>query len=173
MAIIVVNEIPKPVKPVKTEPYDYRGKVRIDLEQAYNDHLSKFEFVGYKSNASAAQFAREEALKLFNTEVFKPAEKKVVEELKVKLKRKLGGATKYIRIAPRLNNAEPAIKISGVTVCGVKRLFGEIDWDYVANYESFIMDKYLKYYSDKDHIEELKNKYDREKFLEKARRGKK
>ena len=171
MAIIVVNEIPKPVRPVKTEPYNYRGKVRTDLEYAYNEHLSKFEFVGYKSNASASQFAKEEALKLFNAKVFKPIEIKVTDELKTKLKRKLGGAVKYIKIRTRSYSAEPAIKISGVTVDGEKRLFGEIDWDYVANYESLIREKYLEYYSDKDRIEDLKDKYDREKFLEKARRG--
>ena len=162
MAIIVVNEIPKPIRPQKTEPYNYREKVRTDLDYAWNEHLSKFEFVGYNSNASAAQFAREEAYKVYSNNILNATVKKVEEELRTKLKRKLGGATKYIRIQTR-RTSEPAITISGVTVSGVKRLFGAIDWDYIDNLHSTLLDTNLARYSKKEVIAELKTKWAREK----------
>jgi hypothetical protein len=169
MAIIVVNEIPKPVRPVKTEPVNYRGKVNADLEYAWNEHIAKFEFVGYNSNNSAAQFAREEAYKIYKSKVLTSTIKRVEETIRTRLKRKLGGATKYIRVNLR-STAEPAITISGVTVSGVKRLFGEIDWDYIDNLYETLLDTNLKKYSDKNVIAELKDKWVREK---EAIRGKK
>ena len=162
MAIIVVKEIPTPNRPQKTEPVDYRGKVRTDLEYAWNEHISKFEFVGYNSNATAATVAREEAYKLYNSNVLNRTIKAVEEELKQKLKRKLGGATKYIRIQMR-STSEPAITISGVTVNGVKRLFGAIDWDYIDNLHSILLDTNLARYSKKEVIAELKTRWAREK----------
>jgi len=162
MAIITVNEIPTPNRPHKTEALDYRGKVRADLEQAWNEHISKFEFVGYNSNATAATVAREEAYKIYSSNVLNMTIKAVEDELKQKLKRKLGGATKYIRIQMR-RTSEPAITISGVTVNGVKRLFGAIDWDYINNLHDTLLDTHLARYSKKEVIAELKTKWAREK----------
>ena len=162
MAIIVVEEIPKPVHPVKTEPFDYRGKVKTDLTYAYNEHLSKFEFVGYNSVSTASQYAREEAYKLIEARLHKPAGHLVEEGLKVMLKKKLGRATKYIKLNLR-RSAEPAITITGVTVNGAKRLFGEIDWDYIENFIPTMTERYKAEYSKPEVITELKNRLAREK----------
>lgn len=162
MAIIVVEEIPKPVRPQKTEPFDYRGKVKTDLLYAYNERIAKFEFVGYNSVASASQYAREEAYKLIYEKVYKPVGRTVEEALRVALKKKLGKATKYIRLNFR-RNSEPAIVISGVTVNGVKRLFGEINWEYIDNFASLMTDKFMKEYSKPEVIKELKDRLAREK----------
>ena len=167
MAIIVVKEIPKPNRPQKTEPVDYRGKVRTDLGYAWNEHISKFEFVGYNSVATAAQYARDEAYKMFEEKVYKELRKNVEEELQTEFKRKLGKAVKYIRVDYR-RTAEPAIIISGVTVSGVKRVFGEIDWNYIDTLHDTLMEKYRAKYSDKKLIAELKERWAKEK----AREGK-
>ena len=98
MAIIVVNEIPKVNRPQKVESFDYRGKTRADLEQAWRKRINKFEFVGYNSNASALQFAKEEANKMIYDKLYAPAKKVVTEILQEELKKKLGKAVKYIRV---------------------------------------------------------------------------
>lgn len=165
MAIIVVNEIPEPNRPQKTEPFDYRGKTRTDLEYAWNEHISKFELVGYKSNASAMQYAKEEAYKLFEEKVYRSMRKSVEDTLKEEFKKKLGKAVKYIRVDYR-RSAEPAICIVGVTVSGVKRLFGEINWDYIEHLQEGLLDTYRKKCSDKKFITDCRERLAREKARE-------
>lgn len=165
MAIIVVNEIPEPNRPQKTEPFDYRGKTRTDLEYAWNEHISKFELVGYKSNASAMQYAKEEAYKLFEEKVYRSMRNSVEDTLKEEFKKKLGKAVKYIRVDYR-RSAEPAIRIVGVTVSGVKRLFGEINWDYIEHLQENLLDTYRKKCSDKKFIADCKERLAREKAKE-------
>lgn len=165
MAIIVVNEIPKANRPQKTEPFDYRGKTRTDLEYAWNEHISKFEFVGYKSNASAMQYAKSEAFKLFEERCYRDVKNSVEETLKEELKKKLGSAVKYIRVDYR-RSAEPAIRIVGVTVSGVKRLFGEINWDYIEHLHENLLDTYRKKCSDKKFIADCRERLAREKARE-------
>lgn len=170
MAIKVVNEIPKPIRPIKVEPFDYRGKTHADLEQAWNERISKFEFVGYNSNTSALQFAKDEANKMVYDKLYVPAKKVVTEILQGELKKKLGKAVKYIKVRPYIR-AYPTISFTGVTVDGVKRIFCEFNWDNIDHYTDGLLEQTREIYSDKETIIKLKNRYEREKFLEKARKG--
>ena len=96
------------------------------------------------------------------------AANEVKDTLCNELKSKLGKAIKYIKTdTPR--SSEPYIKISGVTVNGEKRLFGCIDWDQVDKIKEMMLDKYMKYYSNKEVIAELKYKLRREKQREQTK----
>ena len=171
MAIIVVNEIPKPNRPQKVEPFDYRGKTRADLEQAWNERIHLFEFVGYNNSASTLQFAKDEANKMVYEKLYIPAKKIITEILQKELKKKLGGAIKYFKVKPYIR-AYPTIIFTGVTVSGVKRIFCEFNWGNIDHYTDGLLEQTRKIYSDKETIVELKARYEREKFLKKARRGK-
>ena len=139
MTIIVVNEIPKVNRPQKVEPFDYRGKTRADLEQAWRERINKFEFVGYNSNASALQFAKEEANKMVYSKLYVPAIKVVTEILQEEFKKKLGKAVKYFKVKPYIR-AYPTIIFTGVTVSGIKRIFCEFNWDNIDHYTDGLLE---------------------------------
>lgn len=167
MAIISVTEIPQ-ANHVQPESFNYRGKIREDLECAWSNRIAKFEFVGYPSVATAGTVSREEAKKMFLHNCYYVVANEVKDTLCNELKSKLGKAIKYIKIdAPR--SSEPYIKISGVTVNREKRLFGCIDWDQVDKIKEMMLDKYMKYYSNKEVIAELKYKLRREKQREQTK----
>lgn len=167
MAIISVTEIPQ-ANHVQPESFNYRGKIREDLEYAWSNRIAKFEFVDYPSVATAGTVSREEAKKLFLHNSYYAVANEVKDTLCNELKPKLGKAIKYIKIdVPR--SSEPYIKISGVTVNGEKRLFGCIDWDQVDKIKEMMLDKYMKYYSNKEVIAELKYKLRREKQREQTK----
>lgn len=161
MSIIRVKNIPKPKHTPPEEPFNYRDKLAKDIRKAYDKKIDKFEFIGYPNANYVSSYARNIAYKFIKEELYILIKRRVQETLVKEFTRKLKKAVKYIRVDVP-SSAEPAIKIHGVTVRDVKRVYGEIDFEYIDNFENMLLEKYRKYYSDKAVQQELKNMLERE-----------
>lgn len=161
MSIIRVKTIPKPKHTPPEEPFNYRDKLFKDIRKAYDKRIDKFVFIGYPNANYASSFARNIALRFLQEELYTPIRRKVRETLVKEFSHKLKKAVKYIRVDVP-SSAEPAIKIHGVTVHDVKKVYGEIDFEYIDNFENILLEKYRKYYSDKKVQKELKDILERE-----------
>lgn len=71
-----IDKIPE----TKTGRESRRAKLRADIEQAWNEGISKFEFIGYDGWKYIAQYAREEATFFFE-KLIRPLYKKLFSDL--------------------------------------------------------------------------------------------
>lgn len=178
MAIRVVTEIPKPTHTQKAEPFEYTERLKADLTEALDQKVPMFELIGYDSPTYAASYGRDLAYKLLQERLYSLVNKNIKTRLKKSLRRSLGKAVKYIKITMPYT-AEPIMKIQCITVNGQKRVFVKIDFDYMDNFETVMVEKYKKYYKTEDIRKELLCKLEHEEWkaeqaamLEKHRRGK-
>ena len=150
MSIKKVKSIPKSLRVQKAEPFEYQKKLMQDFQKAWVRHYDKFEFTGYENPNYLVSYAKKIAYQFLKPDVLVPAYTEATRILQKKFKRDLGDVAKYIKVRPPYESAEPAIKIYGVTILGEKRVFGEIDWDYIDNMSDRIVEKYIPYFSRDD-----------------------
>ena len=152
MSIKKVKSIPKPFRVQKAEPFEYQTKL-----------LQDFEFIGYENPNYLTTYAKKIAHKFLLNSVLIPAYREATEKLQKKFKKEIGEAAKYISVRPPFESAEPAIKITGVTVLGEKRVFGEIDWDYINNMSDRIVENSIPHFSKREVQAKYVELLDREK----------
>lgn len=150
MSIKKVKSIPKPFRVQKAEPFEYQTKLLQDFEKAWIKHYDKFEFTGYENPNYLTTYAKKIAHKFLLNSVLIPAYREATEKLQKRFKKEIGEAAKYISVRPPFESAEPAIKITGVTVLGEKRVFGEIDWDYINNMPDRIVKESIPHFSKRE-----------------------
>lgn len=150
MSIKKVKSIPKSLRVQKTEPFEYQKKLMQDFQKAWVRHYDKFEFTGYENPNYLVSYAKKIAYQFLKQDVLVPAYAEATRMLQKKFKRDIGDVAAYIKVRPPYETAEPVIKIYGVTVLGEKRVFGEIDWDYVNNIVDRIVAVNVSYFSRQD-----------------------
>lgn len=155
MAIKVVKQIPKPSHEQKTPAFSYTEKVLADISKAYKKRIAKFELIGYDNPTYLASCTHSLAYRFIKDTLYDPTERCVTEKLRERYKKSYGKSARYIRVTTPASS-EPAIKVSGVTVNGVKRVFVEIDFDYIDNLETSLYDKAVAYYRKAETKTELK-----------------
>ena len=161
MAIREVTEIPKSSRGQRVQPFTYTEKIRDDIKNAYDRHIPIFEFTEYDNPNYVTTYAKDIACRFITQQVYSPAMHNIKARVKKKFRRKLGKAVEYIRIQTPMT-AEPAIKIIGVTVHDEKHVYGKIDFDYIANFEDIMVNRYCEYYSKPEVQTDLIRKKERE-----------
>jgi len=150
MSIKKVKSIPKSLRVQKAEPFEYHDKLLKDFQKAWCRQYDKFEFTGYENPNYLVTYAKKIAYQFLKDGVLVPAYAEATRILQKKFKQDIGDVAAYIKVRPPYETAEPAIKIYGVTVLGEKRVFGEIDWDYVNNIVDRIVAANTPYFSRQD-----------------------
>lgn len=77
--IKVIDEIPQTLQEKRES---YRDMIRKDINDAVDNNITKFEFEGDYNYKYLAQYAREEASRIYQSRWFRPTERKVVEALR-------------------------------------------------------------------------------------------
>ena len=144
MSIKIVKEIPKPIAKPKTGiDNNYRGRIRADIVEAYEDKISKFELVGYETTSPSyiATLAREEAYTVCEKTIY-PVARKAVRNILLKE----GFPEDCIRVAtPGKYDNNKIIKVHGVTLPdGVKHVFVEIDFKYLKGFNKELKERAVK-----------------------------
>lgn len=138
MSIKEVKELPL----TQRERYDsYRSMIRADLEEAIRNRISTFEFEGDYNYKYLAQYAREEAGRLFTFRVYRDASKRVKQELASKFPE-----NKYIFPESEFKYKNRYIKIR--TKKGEDRIhvYGQIDFEFADTFcEILLKDTEAKY----------------------------
>jgi hypothetical protein len=150
MSIKKVKTIPKSLRVQKAEPFEYQKKLLKDFQKAWVRRYDKFEFTGYDNPNYLVSYAKKIAYQFLKKDVLVPAYAEATEKLQKKFKKDLGDVAKYIKVRPPYESAEPAIKIYGVTILGEKRVFGEINWDYIDNMSDRIVEANTQYFNRED-----------------------
>jgi hypothetical protein len=164
MSYVVIKEIPV-VEHKATEPKGIKEQVLNDITDAYATGVSKFELVGYYDSSPEyiGSCAREMAYKFLKETLFDDAVRSVKKKVIKNFRKKIGDAAELIRVQqPR--TSDPAITVKGITVGGTKRIFVQIDYDYINRFETDLLDKTDKKYADPDVQRELIEKAKRRKW---------
>lgn len=85
MSIKVVDDIPETLQEKRQS---YREKITLDILEALEQRIECFEFEGDYNWKYLAQYAREEARRIFRKNYYLPAKNKVITELKEKYNEK-------------------------------------------------------------------------------------
>lgn len=131
MAIKSVDEIPETLQQKRES---YRAMIRRDINEALDNHITKFEFEGDYNFKYLGQYAREEADRVFRSRFFYPAAQKIRTALKEK-----NPEQKYFFGIPSAYDCRGrAIVIT--TKKGEDRIhvYGYIDWDFLNNLEDWL-----------------------------------
>jgi len=81
MSIKVVDEVPRTMLEKRVT---YREMIRKDINEALDNRIENFEFEGDYNWKYLAQYAREEASRIFRRRYYLPAAQRVKQELKEK-----------------------------------------------------------------------------------------
>ena len=172
MAIREVDKIPKASRTQRAQPFEYTERLMNDIKEAYARHIPMFEFIDYDNPAYVVTYAKDLAYKFIKKELYTPKQHSIESAVKRKFKKTFGKGVDHIQI--RLGtSAEPAIKIVGVTVDGEKHVFGIIDFDYIANFEDIMVDRFCKYYSKPEVQTDILRRIDRDNFRAEMKRRRK
>jgi len=137
MAIKEVKKIPEIEKHINAAPFEYVIKLEADIRYAYVNHIKRFEFVGYANPNYLAESARQAAHRFIDEILYIPARSEVREILMTEFPDR-----DYITIGPKITASNnKAIKVYGRTVDDEKRVFVEIDYDYIANFKQELLEK--------------------------------
>ena len=77
--IKALDEVPQTLQEKRES---YREMIRKDINEALDNHITKFEFEGDYNYKYLSGYARDEAARIFNSRWFRPTECKVVEALR-------------------------------------------------------------------------------------------
>lgn len=141
----------KMIKPIEKLPEtlsqrkdSYRARMRADIQQAIDSRTAKFEFVGDYNYKYLAQYAREQARKVF-LPYFNQARKDAAETIK----QKLGLDTCFISSQYELDYCEQFIRISSVKGPERRHVYAEINFDILDNLEEMLLERVMKEYQKK------------------------
>ena len=128
MAIKPVNEIPMTLQEKRQS---YREMIRKDIQEAIDNHIERFEFEGDYNWKYLAQYAREEADRIWRSTVYRDVGRQVMEEMKkrfpneryhsIYMKSGYDFKGRYIKI--RTNKGEDRIHV-----------YGEIDYKFAEGF---------------------------------------
>ena len=107
-----------------------KEQIEADFREAFDKHISKFEFEGNYNYKTLGQNARDVAEKIFRDSIYTPARDFVVNKLSQELGRNDITCEHFYR------EYKFAIKISSVTQDDRIHVYAEIDYDYINDYKS-------------------------------------
>ena len=126
MAIKPVNEIPLTLQEKRQS---YREMIRKDIQEAIDNHIERFEFEGDYNWKYLAQYAREEADRMWRNTIYYDTAKKVRAEL---LKDRPG--EKYIPMRSGYEYHGKYIKIRAKKGEDRIHVYGEIDYKFAEGF---------------------------------------
>ena len=125
--IKVVDEIPQTLQEKRES---YRDMIRKDINDAVDNNITKFEFEGDYNYKYLAQYAREEASRIYQSRWFRPTERKVVEAL-----RQMYPIERYFSIPGwwKWEKDHRVFRIKALKGEGRTHVYCEIDYSAVEN----------------------------------------
>lgn len=142
MAIKEVDMIPEVSRVITKAQFEYTNKVDADIKYAYRNNIKRFELVGYDKPNYLAECARQVALKFITDILYNPTYKEVKTILQAEFpdKQRIHIQKPYLRYQNTASD-NLAIQVYGRTIDGEKRVFVEIDYDYIANFKQNFLTK--------------------------------
>ena len=133
MAIIEVNEIPKPIMPDNKNAVSHREEIRLDIEAAYESKISKFEFIGDYNYKYLAHQATMVADKFYKEVILPPIKGRARKAFRKEYQAVLHLPSGY-------EWSQKAIHITGVTLSDRKHIYGEIDYKFIRSIKKKLME---------------------------------
>lgn len=132
MSIRKVEHIPQTLSQKRQS---YRAMIHQDLQEAIDKHIENFEFEGDYNYKYLANYAREEATRLFYKEFYYPAAKRVKEMLKINF------------IYPSIHSkySDKFITIQNVKCEDRNHVYATINYDFIDHFYDILLEDTKKY----------------------------